>query len=125
MRIWEILLCSCLTFSLGVGLGGCGGDNCSRGPKCSADPKPSADDIKLCQEQEKMQMSDPCRSAARSLGDCGYNNTVCTSDNKTDQSKSAEKFNASCMSQQSELMKCCTSNPSSAFCGGIGDPIDL
>jgi len=101
-----------------LGVAGCGGGSCSRGPKCSAEPKPTEADLKTCEEQAKLQMSDPCQGAAQSLADCAYANTVCGADNLTDLSKSQEKYNMSCAGQKQALDKCCQANPSSSLCGG-------
>ena len=103
-----------------LGITGCGADTCTRGPKCSADPKATEADIKACQEQEKTLAGDPCQSAAKAVGDCGYSNTVCTAENTTDLAKSMEKINGACSSQQAALSKCCQMNTSSKICGGGG-----
>lgn len=101
-----------------LGSAGCGGGNCGRTSKCSADPKPTESDIKICQEQEKMNASDPCNGAAKAVGDCTYSNTVCAKDNTTDGQASLEKSSTACTSQQAALTACCEKNTSSALCGG-------
>lgn len=112
---------SIVAFALSALLGsvGCGaGGACGRGAKCAADPKPTEADVKACQEQEKMNASDPCNAAAKALGDCAFANTVCAADKTTDAEASAEKYNTACTSQQSALTACCEKNTSSALCGG-------
>ncbi len=108
-----------LAFLLALGSVGCGaGGACGRAAKCAADPKPTEADIKACQEQEKMNASDPCNAAAKALGDCAYANLVCAADKTTDQAASADKYNSACSSQMSALTTCCEKNTSSALCGG-------
>ena len=102
-----------------LGSVGCGsGAACGRASKCAADPKPTEADIKACQEQEKMNASDPCNAAAKALGDCSYANIVCAADKTTDQAASADKYNTACASQQASFTSCCEKNTSSALCGG-------
>ena len=113
--------CFVLSVALLAVLGsvGCGaGAACGRASKCAADPKPTEADIKACQEQEKMNASDPCNAAAKALGDCAYANIVCATDKTTDQAASADKYNTGCTSQQAALTTCCEKNTSSALCGG-------
>jgi len=79
----------------------CGSDPCS--PKCSADPALSAAELKACQNPDKTVK---CYAEAKAAADCGREQTVCGTDNKTDNVKTAENYATKCKTQLEAYTTC-------------------